>query len=233
MYEIVFDAASERRFGGAYVHIHRGDLHTVLEHAVAPGTIAFDHQLVDLEEKAGAARLIFANGASTEADIVIGADGIRSKVRDYLLGAEPPRFSGAAAYRAIFPAHRLNGLRIPDCTKWWGTDRHCLPYYLTGRRDEVYAIGVVPVSHWDGDEAVGADHPGAIPGFVRALPRRSAARVAGRRRASACGRSTTGRATIAGAAATAAASCSWATPVIRCRPIWPRAAPWRSRTPPS
>ena len=45
------------------------------------------------------------------------------------------------------------GQRIPDCTKWGGTDRHCLPYYLTGRRDEVYAIGVVPVSHWDGDEA--------------------------------------------------------------------------------
>jgi 6-hydroxynicotinate 3-monooxygenase len=153
MYEIVFDTASERRHGGPYVHIHRGDLHTVLEHAVAPGTIAFDHQLVALDEKADAVRLMFANGTTAEADIVIGADGIRSKVRDFLLGAAPPRFSGAAAYRAIFPADRLNGLRIPDCTKWWGTDRHCLPYYLTGRRDEVYAIGVVPVSHWDGDEA--------------------------------------------------------------------------------
>jgi 6-hydroxynicotinate 3-monooxygenase len=154
MYEIVFDAASERHFGGPYVHIHRGDLHTVLEHAVAPGTIAFDHQLVALEEKADAVRLIFANGATAEADIVIGADGIRSKVRDCLLGAAPPRFAGAAAYRAIFPAERLmGGLRIPDCTKWWGPDRHCLPYYLTSRRDEVYAIGVVPVSHWDGDEA--------------------------------------------------------------------------------
>jgi 6-hydroxynicotinate 3-monooxygenase len=153
MYEIVFDAASERRFGGAYVHIHRGDLHTVLEHAAAPGTIAFDHQLVDLEEKADAVRLIFANGGSAEADIVVGADGIRSKVRDHLLGAEPPRFSGAAAYRAIFPAARLNGVKIPDCTKWWGKDRHCLPYYLTGKRDEVYAIGVVPASRWDGDEA--------------------------------------------------------------------------------
>ena len=153
MYEIVFDAASERHYGGAYVHIHRGDLHTVLEHAVAPGTIAFDHQLVDLEEKTNAVRLIFANGASAEADIVIGADGIRSKVRDYLLGAEPPRFAKAAAYRAIFPADRLNGEKIPDCTKWWGKDRHCLPYYLTGRRDEVYAIGVVPTARWDGDEA--------------------------------------------------------------------------------
>ena len=153
MYEIIFDAASERHYGGPYVHIHRGDLHNVLEHGVAPSTIAFDHQLVGLDETRDAVRLTFANGTTTGADIVIGADGIRSKVREFLIDAQPPRFSRAAAYRAIFPASRLNGVAIPDCTKWWGRDRHCLPYYLTGRRDEVYAIGVVPVCHWEGDEA--------------------------------------------------------------------------------
>ena len=153
MYEIVFDAESERHYGGPYVHIHRGDLHAVLERGVAPGTIAFDHQLVDLRQTSGSMRLVFANGATTEADIVVGADGIRSKVREFLLGPEPPQFVGAVAYRAIFPAQRLNGLKIPDCTKWWGPDRHCLPYFLTGRRDEVYAIGVVPAHAWDSDEA--------------------------------------------------------------------------------
>jgi 6-hydroxynicotinate 3-monooxygenase len=45
LYEIKFDAAKEQHFGGPYVHIHRGDLHAVLERGVAPGTIAFDHQL--------------------------------------------------------------------------------------------------------------------------------------------------------------------------------------------
>jgi 6-hydroxynicotinate 3-monooxygenase len=153
MAEFVFDADRERHYGGPYVHIHRGDLHAVLEKGVAPGTIAFDHQLVDLQDKGGATRLMFANGAESEADIIVGADGIRSKVREFLLGPEPPQFVGAVAYRAIFPAHRLNGLAIADCTKWWGPDRHCLPYYLTGRRDEVYAIGVVPASGWDSDEA--------------------------------------------------------------------------------
>jgi 6-hydroxynicotinate 3-monooxygenase len=153
MYQIIFDAENERRFGGPYVHIHRGDLHLVLERAVSPGTVVFDHRLVDLKESSGAMHLVFENGATAEADIVIGADGIRSKVRELLLGPEPPRFVGAAAYRAIFPATRLRGLAIPDCTKWWGPDRHCLPYFLTSRRDEVYAIGVVPAAGWDGDEA--------------------------------------------------------------------------------
>lgn len=150
--EFVFDAESERRYGGPYVHIHRGDLHAVLERGVAPGTITFNHQLVDLRQSSGSLRLIFANGAAVEADIVVGADGIRSKVREVLLGPEPPQFVGAVAYRAIFPAQRLGAFAIPDCTKWWGTDRHCLPYYLTGRRDEVYAIGVVPATGWEHGE---------------------------------------------------------------------------------
>ena len=152
LYEITFDAASEERFGGPYLNIHRGDLHAVLERGVAPGTIAFDHELIDLSESRDSIRLIFANGATADADIVIGADGIRSKVRDVLLGAQPPQFVGAVAHRAIFPAERLRGFEIPDCTKWWGRDRHCLPYFLTARRDEVYAIGVVPAAGWDSDE---------------------------------------------------------------------------------
>jgi 6-hydroxynicotinate 3-monooxygenase len=153
MYEIVFDAASEARYGGPYLNIHRGDLHAVLEQVVSPGTIAFDHRLIALEEKGDTVRLFFENGTTTEADIVIGADGIRSKVRESLLGTEPPRFAGAAAYRAIFPAERLRRFKIPDCTKWWGPDRHLLPYFMTSKRDEIYAIGVVPASGWDSDEA--------------------------------------------------------------------------------
>ncbi|HTV35769.1 MAG TPA: FAD-dependent monooxygenase, partial [Xanthobacteraceae bacterium] len=167
MAEFVFDAASERRYGGPYVHIHRGDLHAVLERGVAPGTIAFDYQLTDLQEINGAMRLTFANRAVSEADIVIGADGIRSKVRDYLLGPEPPQFVGAVAYRAIFPAERLDGFKIPDCTKWWGGDRHCLPYYLTGRRDEVYAIGVVPAAAWEhGDTSIPSSREQYLTSFA-------------------------------------------------------------------
>jgi 6-hydroxynicotinate 3-monooxygenase len=152
MYKIVFDAASEVRFGGQYLNIHRGDLHAVLERAVAANTIAFDHRLVGLEERSDGVRLSFANGARVDADVVIGADGIRSKVREYLLGDDPPRFVGAVAHRAIFPTKRLGGFKIPDCTKWWGRDRHILPYFMNSKRDEIYVIGVVPAAAWDSDE---------------------------------------------------------------------------------
>jgi 6-hydroxynicotinate 3-monooxygenase len=153
MYEIIFDAKSERRFGGPYLNVHRGDLHGVLSRVVTPGTIAFNHRLVGLDETNVAVRLSFENGFRADADIVIGADGIRSKVREFVLGNELPRFVGAVAQRAIFPTERLRGFKIPDCTKWWGRDRHILPYFMTRRRDEIYVIGVVPAAPWNSDEA--------------------------------------------------------------------------------
>jgi 6-hydroxynicotinate 3-monooxygenase len=153
MYEIIFDAASEQRFGGPYLNIHRGDLHGVLEQVVTPGTIAFNYRLIDLKETSQSMRLVFDNGVEAEADIVIGADGIRSKVREFLLGSEAPRFVGAVAYRAIFATERLRGFNIPDCTKWWGPDRHILPYFMTGKRDEIYIIGVVPAAMWESEAA--------------------------------------------------------------------------------
>ena len=153
MYKIEFDAESEARLGGPYANIHRGDLHAVLEKGVAPGSIAFNHRLVALDETRDAIGLVFDNGARVAADIVIGADGVNSKVREYLLGVEPPRYIGMAAHRAIFPTAALRGFKIPDCTKWWGPDRHILVYFMTSRRDEVYVIGVVPRASWESEAA--------------------------------------------------------------------------------
>jgi 6-hydroxynicotinate 3-monooxygenase len=152
LYEITLDAASERRFGGPYINVHRGDLHGILETAVRPGSIAFGQSLVGLEPAGDGFRLLFESGAQAEADIVIGADGIRSRVREVLLGAEPPRFTGRVAQRAIFPTERLNGAAMRDCTKWWGPDRHLLAYFMTRRRDEVYLMGSVPAASWDSEE---------------------------------------------------------------------------------
>ena len=162
MYKIEFDAESEARFGGPYANIHRGDLHAVLEKGVVPGSIAFNHRLAALDERRDAIRLAFDNGVTVEADIVVGADGVNSKVREYLLGLEPPRYIGMAAQRAIFPTQALRGFKIPDCTKWWGPDRHILVYFMTSRRDEVYVIGVAPRATWESDTASLPSSRGAL-----------------------------------------------------------------------
>jgi len=86
-----------------------------------------------------------------DAEIVIGADGIRSKVRENLL-----RLRAAPIRRRGSPAGDLSDrtaawIGIADCTKWWGPDQHILPYFMTGRRDEIYVIGVIPSVKWDSD----------------------------------------------------------------------------------
>ncbi len=148
LYRLAFDAACEARFGGPFVNIHRADLHQLLQQPLRPGTIRYGHKLVGIEETAHGVTLSFDNGATAEADIAIGADGIRSRTREIMLGADEPRFIGRTAPRAVLPASRIKGEPIGDCTKWWAADRHVLAYYMTARRDEVYVMAALPAERW-------------------------------------------------------------------------------------
>src|SRR5258708_26517673 len=153
MFELLFDAASEARYGAPYINVHRGDLHAVLESALEHDTVSFGHKLRSIDDRGSSVPLAFENGVTGEADIVIGADGVNSKVREVLLGVEKPRFSGHIAHRAVFPAALLNGLAIRACTKWWGPNSHILVYYMTQAREEVYVVSSVPAASWDTPES--------------------------------------------------------------------------------
>lgn len=171
LYRLDFDADCEARFGGPFVNIHRADLHQLLQRPLAPGTIRFGHKLAGITERAGGLTLQFDNGTSAEADIAIGADGIRSKTREFILGADEPRFIGRSAPRAVFPASRIKGEAIADCTKWWAPDRHTLAYYMTPDRNEVYVMAALPLAQWDGDGApVKGDRDAFVAAFDDAHP---------------------------------------------------------------
>lgn len=165
--ELAFDAATEAYFGGPFVNIHRADLHRLLVSRLAPGTIRFSHRLAGLDTAGDGVALAFDNGARMEVDIVIGADGIRSVVREAILGAEAPRYVGKVALRAVFPAARAQGVPMRDCTKWWGDDRHLLSYYMTERRDECYVMAAVPSDAWTADSVPAA---GSREDFIAAFP---------------------------------------------------------------
>jgi 6-hydroxynicotinate 3-monooxygenase len=148
----------EQRYGGPHLIIHRGDMQLILTAALNPGSIHFGKRLVDLDERGDDLFLHFEDGSLAEADVVVGADGVNSKVREILLGPEPPIYTGFVAYRAIFPTALLGDFRISaDSTKWWSDerhwareDRHFIIYYLTSARDEIYFVTGSPDPNWQG-----------------------------------------------------------------------------------
>lgn len=98
------------------VHIARQSLRlALLDQLGGNDAVKWGHQLVDLKERNdGAVALSFhANGElkHAEADLVVGADGIRSAVRGLLIGEKTPlRYLGCIVILGICPIADLNGL---------------------------------------------------------------------------------------------------------------------------
>jgi 6-hydroxynicotinate 3-monooxygenase len=159
--EILWDRREqkwEQMFGFPALTMHRGDLLSVLSSYLQPGTIAFKKQLLNIGHRMGGTQLLFTDQHETEADIVIGADGVNSKVREILLGKEEPIYTGFVAFRSIYPIELLGDWRPPsDGAKWWSDerhpaneDRHFIHYYLTKKRDEMYFVTGSPFPDWPG-----------------------------------------------------------------------------------
>ena len=122
----------EARFGAPYFHFHRGDLAALLAEAIPNERTHAGHRLVDLEERGSRIVVRFDNGASAEADLVIGADGIHSRVRHLVFGPEKPRFTGCVAWRGLVPAERISHLDIEVAShNWMGPGAHCVHYWVS------------------------------------------------------------------------------------------------------
>ena len=144
LFDMVFGAEAEAKYGAPYLLAHRGDLHAALASAVPADRLRLGHRLTGLEQTASGVTLAFANGERATADALIGADGVNSIVRETLFGDSDPSFTGRIAYRTTYPARLLDGFDIGDCTKWWGEDRHIVMYPVKADRSEVYFVTSQP-----------------------------------------------------------------------------------------
>jgi 2-polyprenyl-6-methoxyphenol hydroxylase-like FAD-dependent oxidoreductase len=136
----------EEMFGAPYLCMHRADLHDALLGALPSETIHLDKKLVGLDQRGSSCvELRFADGTRAQADVVVGADGVHSAVRDMIIGPDMPIHGGRIAYRAVFPSALMHGLDVgASRTKWWGPDRHIVIYYVNAARSEVYFVTSVP-----------------------------------------------------------------------------------------
>ena len=124
------------RLGAPYYTFHRADLLDALASGPDRRLVHLDHRLVGIEEQSDSVGLTFANGAKAEAEFVIGADGVRSAIRQALYGQDNPTYTGQMVWRAL-----LNGGDVPrdvleptGHVQWVGPGCHLLAYYIRGEK---------------------------------------------------------------------------------------------------
>lgn len=110
--------------------IHRGDFIDALLGVLPEGMVRLGHRLERVEDKGDSSVLTFAGGATVEADLVVGADGIKSVVRQQLFSDKGPVFSGEHAYRAVISVDDAHGMVTDDNLRMYigrGTKIYLLP----------------------------------------------------------------------------------------------------------
>jgi salicylate hydroxylase len=96
-------ATAATRFGAPYVMTHRADLHRVLMEQLPDARVVRNAHCVGVASAAAGASADFADGRTIEADVIIGADGINSVIREKLFGPQPARYTQQMAWRCMVP----------------------------------------------------------------------------------------------------------------------------------
>lgn len=131
--------------GTYYWDFHRANLHKcLLDRAIELGAeIKVSARVVDVQvagDNAQTATVVLASGEKFITDLVIGADGINSNLREIFLGRpDPPTPTGDLAYRLLLStAEILKDPELapfvtdPQVNYWLGPDAHAVNYVLRG-----------------------------------------------------------------------------------------------------
>ena len=143
------------RWGAPFLVVHRADLQRALLECVARVPL--------ISLKTGTRIMGFANhpgsieigakmgliGLKLSADLLIGADGLRSLVRERLalLPNDQPLYSGRIAWRALVPYERVPYFaRAPETNLWLGRKTHLVHYPV--RKGALINLVAITQDHW-------------------------------------------------------------------------------------
>jgi salicylate hydroxylase len=124
-----------KQFSAPYLMAHRADLHRLLCSLVPSESIRLGVQCTGVASAGDSAVASFADGSNVEADVIVGADGINSTVRESLFGVQPVRFTQQMAWRCIVPIECVPtqvGIGRDEYVGWIGPDGHVICYPIRG-----------------------------------------------------------------------------------------------------
>ena len=125
------------RFGGPYAVIHRADIHLSILEAVRQDPLIRFHtstQIADVSQQGRRVDVVDTQGRRYQADAVIGADGVKSVIRQRMVG-DPVRVTGHVVYRAVVERDNMpEELRINAPVLWAGPHCHLVHYPRGGQQ---------------------------------------------------------------------------------------------------
>lgn len=151
---IPLDAPFRECFKNPYAVVHRADLHGVLLDACRANELIelrTSHAVERYEQDGKTVTVYCKDKAPLEGKALIGADGLRSNIRQQLVGDGEPRVSGHTTYRSVIPTEQMpEDLRWNAATLWAGPKCHIVHYPLKGWK----VFNLVVTYHNDVKEAV-------------------------------------------------------------------------------
>lgn len=157
--QLALGARAVQRYGARYATIARADLHQLLLTAVqAQGTtlLMLNNAMLHVSQDSNAVQINSTDGHQRRSNVLIGADGLWSSVRDFVRSDAQPTFTGHLAYRAMVPQAGLpQALRSDVVTAWLGPRFHAVQYPVHGGQwlnVVVIVEGPAPDddrAHWD------------------------------------------------------------------------------------
>lgn len=133
---LALGAEARRRYGQPYATLHRADLHRLLLNGVERESgvrLHLNHRVASYAEFAENVQVVCEDESRFEGRALLGCDGLWSRVRNQMLGAQAARASGHLAYRGMVRTSDLPvALRASVVTAWLGPKLHAVHYPVRG-----------------------------------------------------------------------------------------------------
>ncbi|WP_158964910.1 3-hydroxybenzoate 6-monooxygenase [Chachezhania sediminis] len=151
---IPLDEPFRKFYGNPYAVVHRADLHGVLLKYCEDSPlvdIRTDHAVTGYEQDESSVTLLCRDRDPIRGKFLIGAEGLRSPIRQQMIGDGEPRISGHTTYRSVIPTEQMpEDLRWNAATLWAGPKCHIVHYPLKGWK----MFNLVVTYHRDVQEAI-------------------------------------------------------------------------------